>query len=316
MKKLVKTLIKTAPLIDPGYKPKTLWNHTKHVVRGLASARATKAWFQILQKPELAVLIGNHPGIFQKLQRPYLNRSFKTGQTLAALQQHYHFVATNFSESVRQEIFTTPGKLLATLPVPDVGNFGLRLSDSRLEKEGDLVVSLVNLADGAVLFTLVFTITRSVGEAKEIFIGGLQGNKLANDKDAIVAMTRSWHGLRPKALLLFTVQELGRIWDITHLRAVSDAMHIYRHWRKQKQVASSYDEWWVDSGGQRATDGNFDLPARFVPREISKIKVNKRQLYRRRYEMLTALAEAIQHSWLGLKPAPVTRPSPPPDVPK
>jgi hypothetical protein len=219
-----------------------------------------------------------------------------TCQRCQALQQHYQFVIAQFSPVVRQEIYATPGKLLAVLPLAEVENFGLRLSCSRQEKEGDLVIGLVNLDTGAVMFTLAFSITQWAAEPKEIFIGGLQGNKLANDKEMIISLTRGFHGLRPKALLLFALQELCGRWGITRLRAVSDAMHIYRHWQKRKQVASSYDEWWVESDGVLADDGNFDLPATFVPRDIATLKVNKRPVYKRRYQLLTEIAGQLSRS--------------------
>ena len=312
MDNLLKILVKTAPLIHPGRRPRSVLKHAKHIVRGLAFARHSQEWFQILQKPELAVVADNHPYLFQKLQRPYLNRTLKTCQRLAALRQHYHFVATHFSPAIRREIYTPPGKLLATLPLEGLGHFGLRLSCSRQEKEGDLMLSLVNLNSPQALFTLAFSITRFEDDAKEIFIGGLQGNKLAYDKDFIVAITRSWHGLRPKALLLFTLQALAGVWGITRLRAVSDAMHIYRHWQKTKRLSSSYDEWWMAAGGRLTADGMFDLPATFIPREIAAIKANKRSMYKRRYKMLAEIGEQIRGSWVGPanEPAPSPRPEP------
>jgi uncharacterized protein VirK/YbjX len=102
--------------------------------------------------------------------------------------------------------------------------------------------------------------------------------------------------LRPKALLLFALQSLAVVWGVTRLRAAGDATHIYRHWQKRRQLAANYDALWVESGGRLADDGMFDLPATFVPREISTLKVNKRQMYRRRYEMLTELAGQIRRS--------------------
>jgi uncharacterized protein VirK/YbjX len=290
-----KTLLKTAPLIHPGRKLGSWCKQAKHCVRGMAFARHTRDWFEILQHLELAVVAGHHPYLFQKLQRPYLNRTLNTCQRFQALKQHYQFVVAQFSPATRQEIYGTPGNLMAVLPLDGIGKFGLRLSCSRQEKEGELVIGLVNLDTGAVLFTLAFSITHWETQPREIFIGGLQGNKLACDKDLIIAITREMNGLRPKALLLFALQELCMVWGITRLRAVSDAMHIYKHWQKRKHVASSYDEWWGESGGVLADDRNFDLPATFVPRVISSLKVNKRPIYKRRYQMLAELHGQLSH---------------------
>jgi uncharacterized protein VirK/YbjX len=265
-------------------------------VRGVAYGCYHKDWFQILQQPELAVVARHHPYLFQKLQRPYLNCTLNTCQRLEMLKQHYHFVATCLYPAVQQEIYATPGKILATLPVPEAGNYGLRLSCCRQEKEGDLMIGLVNQDTGAVLFTLAFSITQFENENREIFIGGLQGYKQVIEKELIITMTRSWHGLRPKALLLFALQSLAAAWDVRRLRAVSDAKHIYQHWRKRRDLAASYDEFWLESGGQLAADGMFDLPFEFIPREISTLKVNKRQMYKRRYRLLAEIAGQVQIS--------------------
>lgn len=294
----IKTLVETGALIYPGHTVKSFCQQAKHCVRGLAFARHSEEWFKILQSPELAAVVRNRPRLFQKLQRPYFNRALNTCQSFQALQQHYQFVATHFSPALRREIYATPGKVLATLPLQKAGKFCLHLCCSRHEKEGDLEIGLVKQDTGATLFTLAFSITRWETEPREIFIGGLQGNKRTNDKDLIIAITRDLHGLRPKALLLFALQSLAVVWGVTRLRAASDATHIYRHWQKRRQVAASYDALWVESGGRLADDGIFDLPATFVPREISTLAVNKRQVYRRRYQMLAEIAGQIGHSFM------------------
>jgi uncharacterized protein VirK/YbjX len=291
-------LVETAPLIHPGRKLGSVVKQAKYCARGLIFAPYSKEWFKFLQMPELAVVVRNHPYLFHKLQRPYLNRVLNTRQRLEALKQHYRFVATQFSPAMRQEVYATPGKLLATLPLEGVGHFGLRLSCSRKEKEGDLVIGLLNKDSGVELFTLAFSIVRFEAEPKETFIGGLQGNARVKDKEQIISITRGLYGLRPKALLLFALQQLAAIWGVTRLRAAGDEMHIYRHWQKRKKLAASYDEFWIESGGELAEDGMFNLPATFIPREISTLKVNKRQMYKRRYLMLAEIADQIRASWL------------------
>ena len=299
MRTLIQTLATTAPLIHPGHNLESVCKQAKYFLRGLAFANCSSAWFKLLQGPELAVVTRNHPCLFHKLQRPYLNRTLGTSQRLHALQQHYHFIAAHFSPAMRHEVFATPGKTLAAFPVAGVGNFGLRLSCSRQEKEGDLMIGLVNTDTGVTLFTLAFSITQSELEPKEIFIGGLQGNKRANDKELIISITRGLYGLRPKALLLFALQQLTDVWGVTRLRAVSDAMHIYQHWQKRRPVAASYDEFWGESGGRLAADGLFDLLPVFSPREISELKANKRQMYKHRYLLLADIAGQISTAWLA-----------------
>ena len=304
---LIKTIARTAPLIYPDAGSGAAFSRMKYCARCLAQAHCSKEWFNLLHRPELASVGKYHPYVFCKLQRPYLHRKLNVRQRLDILKQHYHFVATRFSKSVMEAVYASPGLLLATIRLEEVGNFGVRLSYGRQEKEGDLLISLINLESAQVLFELSFCISRFDAQGSELFIGGVQGNRQTHDKDLVIAITRAMYGLRPKALLVFVLQQLAACWGIARLRAVSDDTHIYRHPHKIRDLAASYDELWTESGGTLAGDGMFDLPATFVPRDISTLKPNKRQMYRRRYVLMAEIAEQIKDSWCrprnkGVKP--------------
>lgn len=292
MKEFVKTLVKTAPLIHRVPTLGGILKRVKYCVRGLAFAAQNKEWFALLKTPKLAVIVERHPYLFHKLQRPYLNRTLDTSQRLEALKQHYHFVETQFSNFEIKAVYSVQGLLLAELLVAELGKLELRLMSSRREKEGDLSISLQSVKTGSELFTLSFSIARYDQGGQEIFVGGLQGNKAAT-KQNIVAITRSLYGMRPKALLLFALQELSTRWGITRLRAVSDSKHVYQHFQKRRVLSASYDDFWMESGGELAADKMFDLPATFSARPIWTIKADKRQMYKRRYAMLAGIANQI-----------------------
>ena len=300
MRHLITTLARTAPLVYPGRSWKTLFNRAKYCLRGLASARCTQEWFDLLHSPKLAVIAQNYPYIYGKLQRPYLNRTLDTRRRLATLQHHYRFVSERFSGTMMEQVYASPaGLALAKIELEDVGQFGLMLDYGWHEKEGDLTISLQDNRSGELLFTLSFCISNSAPGRQEIFIGGLQGNKKANDKDQIIAFTRGLHGLRPKALVIFALQQLATNWGVTRLRAISDDTHIYRHPHKRKDLLVRYDEFWIECGGTLAADGMFDLPVTPVERDIATLKPNKRQMYRRRYLQLAEMAVQIGASLAG-----------------
>jgi uncharacterized protein VirK/YbjX len=298
VRNLIKTLAATAPLVHPDADREHFKKRMKYCARGLAQSRLTRQWFDLLHRPELAVVARHHPYIYCKLQRPYLHRKLDARGRLEVLKQHYQFVAARFSRLEMEAIYASPGLLLAKIPLAEAGNFAVNLCYGRHEKEGDLLLNLVNLDSAKALFEMSFCITKFDVQGGEALIGGLQGNKSANDRESIVALTRAMHGLRPKALLVFALQQLAVVWKIGSIRAVGDGTHIYRHPHKRKDLETSYDEFWLECGGTLADDGMFDLPAEFVPREISTLKVNKRQLYRRRYLMLAGLASQIRAAWM------------------
>ena len=285
--------MRTAPLIHRTPTPGGVLKRLKFCLRGLAFASDTKEWFEFLRAPELAVVVEHYPALFHKLQRPYLNRVLNTRQRLEILKQHYGFVAAGFPPPLRNEIYATPGKLLATIPVEKLGTLRLLLKCSHKEKEGDLSIAIFHAETAAEWFTLSFSISRYSASRREIFIGGLQSDKVVS-KEIVISMTRCLYGLRPKALLVFALQQLAVGWGVSSVRAVSNDMHIYRHFYKRRHLSASYDEFWTDCGGRLADDGMFDLPAAFIPRDISLIKVNKRKMYKRRYAMLAEAASQIQ----------------------
>jgi hypothetical protein len=178
-----------------------------------------------------------------------------------------------------------------------VDNLELRLGyrDS-LSKEGDLAISLHDGNTGDILAALSFCVWQYEANQRQAFVGGLQSFKVPNQKERIVGITRSMHGLRPKALLFFTLQQLAASWGLDSIKAVSDSRHVYRHYRKRKTVAMSYDEFWLECGGQRGEDGNFVLPTTAVPRDLKEMKASKRQMYRHRYLFLQELASQIRET--------------------
>ena len=275
----------------------------KYCFRGLALARYTREWLAFLEAPEMAFILKHNPCLFHKLQRPYLTRTLNILQRLEALKQHYKFVLRNFSAALIAEVYAPAGKLLVELPVEKTGALVVRLCCSKMEKEGDFTLCLEIKATQKRIATLSFSIWRCEGTDREILVGGLQGDKGTNE-DLVVAITRGLHGLRPKALLFYILQQLCGCWGISRVRAVSDRMHIYRHFQSRRNVRATYDTFWNECGGVPAPDGTFELPSAFIPRDISTIRVNKRQMYRHRYMMLEKIREQLLGGMVAKKEVP------------
>ena len=292
---LARALFEGASRVYPEKGAQRAKDRAKFCLRGFAMPRLTRQWFQMLAKPELAVAVRNCPRILSKLQRPYLHRKLKPTEQLQILQEHYRFVQQSFPPETLEKIYSDHGALLADIPLEGVGHFSLRLAHwSSTEKEGELTVSLVNESTPAAMFMMTFSFTSYQPGGSEIFIGGLQTVRKATSRELVVDITRGMYGLRPKALLLFVVQQLAAIWNIKTLRAVSNDMIVFRHARLQKKkVFADYDEFWVESDGQLGVDGFFTLPTQFVSRPIVEIKPNKRTLYKHRYALLEKLGIQI-----------------------
>lgn len=293
---ILAALIQTAKGVHPDPTISDYFARIKYCIRGLSRARLTAEWFAILRSPRLKPLVNANPHILSKLQRPYLHRRLGTKERLWALRRHYFFVNELLGEQLCREMYTGCGLVLANLDLSEAGTYSIRLGyASRFEKEGDLTLTLTDGLSGRPLFSLAFSLIAHGPDLEcGIFIGCLQGHKFENQRERIVQMTRAMHGLRPKALLLFALQTLGRSWNVRRLRAVGDTEHIYRRYGRRRNFHAQYNDFWIENHGVQNEDGNFSLPAHHEQRDIATISPNKRSLYRKRYSMMDEIAAQIE----------------------
>jgi hypothetical protein len=271
----------------------------KFIIRCLTTTGLTQEWFALWKAPALAPLVQHHPRVLMKLQRRYLRNGLDARARWEIMQQHYCFALKHFSAAALKEIFTSPGALLAEIPVAGVGRFSVRLFYHDLyEKEGELSLIFYDEQIQQRAFVLTFCVSSCRPERREIFIGGLQGFRVANERESVVAVTRGMFGMRPKALLLFTLQQLAARWQVQNICAVSNQTRIQS--QKHRAINADYDQFWIESGSQLDAEGNFIVPTTFVPRDLQTIRPNKRTLYHRRYEMLDALGETINKNLVTL----------------
>jgi uncharacterized protein VirK/YbjX len=292
---LVRVLFAGATQMYPQRGLQRAKDRAKFCLRGLAMPLLTRQWFQLLANPTLSVVVRNSPRVLSKLQRPYLHRKLKARERLNVLKEHYRFVQEMLLPGAMEQIYSERGAVLAKISVEGTGEFSLRLGYwSPFEKEGELSIALMDEASGGSLFVLSFSVTSFSPAESDIFIGGLQTMRKTTNRELVVDITRGMSGLRPKALLLYALQQLASAWHFKHIRAVSNDLLVFRDFRlKKKLVAADYDEFWIESDGRLDADGFFTLPIEFVPRPITEIKPNKRSLYKKRYSMLDGLGSQI-----------------------
>lgn len=301
MRRLYPALSSSSHLLHPGPYFKARFKRSKYILRGMARRQLTLRWFKFLATYGLDQVATEHPYFYRKLQIGYLTRTLSPDGRLQVLEQHYRFLQRHLSPENTKALFSK-GILLAFFETKKADALELRLLYSGwCPREGELMIQLMDARSGLLVSSISFTVGKYSAPRHEIFIGGLQGrngNYLANPegKDSVVEITRGLHGLRPKALLLFAVQQVCSQWGISSLRAVSNRTHVHRHSSGQQKLLASYDAFWSESGGLRLADGNFTLPARFVPREECTIAPKKRSLYRSRYQMMETIGRQIHES--------------------
>lgn len=290
---LFREVRRTARLVYAQDTAKDRVQRLKYIIRCLIFASQTREWFEFLENPKFGRLLQRHPRVYSKLQRPYLNHTFTSRQKLELLKSHYRFVAENFSDEMISSICTGSGWKIGGVNLEGVGEFKLFLRTGCFEKEGDFTLTLVDEQRKEAINSITFTVTHWNSERRELLIGGLQGHHFADEKARTIEITRGMFGLRPKAMMVFAVQQFATLWNITCIRAISNDMHIYRSLQKRRTVHADYDSFWIECGGEKDAQGSFILPIVPPLKNIAELKPNKRTVYRKRYAMLAKLADEI-----------------------
>ena len=129
-----------------------------------------------------------------------------------------------------------------------------------------------------------------------IWVGTIQGYK--DGLERAKKLTKKMHGYRPKNFIFFLLRQLATNMGIQHIYAVSDEgffsnSHILR-FHRHKLV--KFNEFWEELGGQVWSEDArfFTIPIEEERKTYETAKTHKRNMYRKRYEMLDTFIEEIQ----------------------
>jgi uncharacterized protein VirK/YbjX len=280
-----------------------LRRRTRFLVRALSQPVLTRAWLARLVQPDVAPLWAARPRLAQKLQRPYVCCAWDSPMRLAALLKHYDFLCKVFAPEVRNAIYAD-GVDLVRLTHPETGDqWDIQMFyHDRFEREGEITLAVRDVGTGVMLAGMTFCLAENGGERVAI-VGGMQAGSDPRTLGLIHDATKGLFGMRPKALLIWCLQQLAQLWQLTQIQAVGDAQHVWRHWMKQVDIAACYDDFWKESDGRTLPGGgSWGLPLKFISRPRREIKPSRRKTYERRYAMLDALGPKLIARFAALAP--------------
>jgi uncharacterized protein VirK/YbjX len=279
-----------------------LRKRAKFFLRALSQPQLTRAWLARLVQPDLAPLWTLRPRLALKLQRPYVCCAWGGPERFAALLGHYEALPQLLSAGACAAIFRL-GLDVVRLVNPASGlRLNVRLFyHDKFEKEGELTLAIHHAETALTLAGITFTLVRNAGQRMAI-IGGLQASNDPRMRNLIHDAAKDLHGLRPKALALWCLQQMAISWQVRRIEAVDDAHHVWRHWRKRLDIATSYDEFWSESDGRRLPGGGWELPLQNKPRSRAELKPSRRKIHERRSAMLAALQPKLLAAVAALTP--------------
>ena len=116
-----------------------------------------------------------------------------------------------------------------------------------LAREGHLTLSLFKGHFRA--FTIAFSLFNYPNT--ELFIGGIQGRNDDRILNLYRDLTKEFHGVRPRDLMLELLRLFALRIGAQHIYAVADDHKISRHayFGKKGTLGLNYDDVWVERGG-------------------------------------------------------------------
>lgn len=265
------------------------------------------AWFGILEAPDLIPFSEGNPILAFKPFRPYLSIHWGAYRCMKVILDTFAF-ATHRGGALERVLYGEAEERLAVASVGELGEVVIDLgTDARFRKEGEYVLFLRCESLGGTLAILSFSLERKGSTTWTVLVGCVQGGENAHPQ-AVRRATKAMHGMRPKALMLFLIQETAQALGATKLRGAGARIQV--HARKHAihipcihGLSFDYDGLWAEYGGRGEPDGWFDLPLTRRKRSPEEIKPGKRAMYTRRYAFLAELSDQI-HGALGAAKSP------------
>jgi uncharacterized protein len=280
-----------------------LRRRARFFLRALSQPRLTRVWLARLVQPDISPLWVARPRLALKLQRPYVSCAWDSTTRFAALLRHYEILCQVFAPKVRAAIYGD-GLDLVRITHPETGTqWDIRLFyHDKFEREGEMTLAFREVKTGLMLSSLTFCLAHNFGKRIAI-IGGMQSSRDPRTLDLIHDAAKGLCGMRPKAFLVWCLQQLTEPWLLTQIQAVGDGQHVWRHWMKQVDIAACYDEFWRECDGRMLPGGgSWELPLKNTVRPREELKPSRRKMHERRYALLDALHPTLLSIFANLAP--------------
>ena len=247
-------------------------------------------------------IVERHPNIFIKIFRPYLFCDLTHQEKIDYLIGHYRYLRDNFSEKFIRTVYCDSEQLLLSNITDDEQPLDITLSYlPPLGKEGELTLAIYRQSSGERIYSIAFSFGCRDGK-NVIIVGGIQGSDetVTDALGAIKNLTKRLNGLRPRNFLIFILRQISILVGVEMIIAVSSELHVTQcsHQKKGDYFKADYNLYWDEEHGINR-GAFYEIPIKEERNDFTKIKSNKRAMYRRRYEMLDQYAIEITNS---LKP--------------
>jgi uncharacterized protein VirK/YbjX len=261
------------------------WRYTVFIVRCLllhTNLQKLIAFFS--SDPLFQKFSETHTCIYEQATRQFLYRGSTPQERSALIMAHLRFCRDNLTLEGFEQIYFNGGLNVWSGEFQNEALTIQLLFNSSLKKEGLMIVAL-NLG-GARLYHIDFWLAADGSGETTLSIGALQG--IEEGLPVLGALAKDFFGYRPRNLVLRVVRLLAAQLHIDKIYAVSDNGHYTQnHFRLDRQLKTSLDKFWLETGGKPSADPRFFELDHIEPQKnIEDIKSSKRSQYRKRFALL------------------------------
>ena len=242
--------------------------------------------------PELKPVLELCPAILEKPFSPYVCADWGITERFEQIEHHFTYLKNTFGNNTHLFFHKNSYPLFSFNSIENEhytfevfpgyqceGSIGLRIVDS---DRNEIYTTSIHL---------------SGSDEPSITIGAIQGpNDTIDDRQKkIVTLTKTLHGLRPKALMVEAIYMFAHALNIKTIRGIRNNAHIYQSEKfsdaKRKSVHFDFDELWQEYQGTVESERFYRLPETPGRKVIEDLKSKKRSMYRKRYAWLDEIHE-------------------------
>ena len=281
------------------------WREKRRITLFVLRSFKNKKQLQQLQayfkayKP-LPNLLEVHEGIYEIINRIFLYKDSTAAQRLAAIEDHFNMAPEYFKDSAMKTMYDPKDDRGVTVWESEELNMRASLwFHTGQRKEGFLSLFLFFGEHG--LYHINFRLGHDFEGQPCIWVGTIQGYKEGLNKAK--AATKKMFGYRPKNFMFFLLRQVATAMGIDRIYAVSDKgfytnTHLIRGNRSKKV---QFDSFWQEMGGAECHEDDrfYRIPLEEERKTYETAKTHKRNMYRKRYEMLDRYIDEIQENAAG-----------------
>lgn len=285
---------------------KNSWRETRRTVLHTVRAVRDRKYYENMEKyfNEYAYVdkfLVNNLAFTDILGRVFLFKNSTVEERFNAVITHFDLLGKYFNKETITAIYTHQ-----EVPYTIWENNELELNAQLVfltgqKKEGFL--TLIINHQGEKLYNVNFRLAKGYNNEDALVVGTIQGSPggLKNTKQ----VTKKCFGYRPKNLAVFFIRQIAQALKINSIYSVSDEgfyanSHMVR-FNRSKTVY--FDNFFKELGGVICPEDSrfFRIPIEEQRKTYETAKTHKRNLYRKRYELLDSIISDVNNKFDEMK---------------